>query len=344
MRGLIFRSQPENGSIPSRAIAKISRELAAAATTISANIENTTIARNTRVSPGPSQYSAIAASGTGEAWTSARSGIAAVKPTSAIMPSTPDTTSERIIMRGTARRASIGLLGHVGSGLEPDEREHADQRAADQRGHQRLVGGHREEEAEAVPVRRAAAHPGDEHDDREHHRPDDLREHRDVVHPRRELHPHDVDQVGDDEREHGEEHQQAAVLGVEAEHGGGERGQAEQRDARQPDGAVEHAQRADDVAEAGVDQPRRPLVVGARERHVAGELGEHEHDEQLADRRHGPQPHRGRTHLGEPVGVVQEDPRGDGDDRERDREQREAPQHAGKRGGVSEIVHKRPPG
>ena len=97
---------PENGNIPSRAIAKISRELDAAATTISANIENTTIARNTPVAVGPSQYSAMAASGTGDAEIVARSGIASVKPISAAQPSTPDTTTDRIIARGTVRRAS----------------------------------------------------------------------------------------------------------------------------------------------------------------------------------------------------------------------------------------------
>ena len=105
--------------MPSRAMAKISRELAAAATTISANIENTTMARNTRVSTGPSQYSAIAASGTGDSRIWARSGIAAVNPTSAIIPSTPDTTSERIIMRGTVRRASTASSAMSAAASKP---------------------------------------------------------------------------------------------------------------------------------------------------------------------------------------------------------------------------------
>ncbi len=48
----------------------------------------------------------MSASGTGEASTAARSGIARVNPISVTIPSTPDTTAASSMARGTARRAS----------------------------------------------------------------------------------------------------------------------------------------------------------------------------------------------------------------------------------------------
>jgi hypothetical protein len=85
--------------------------------------------------------------------------------------------------------------------------------------------------------------------------------HRHVVDPRRELHPHDVDQARDHRRRPGDEQQQPGALRVEAQHGGRQRGQPEQRDPGQADGAIQHPERADEVAEPRADQPRRPLVV-----------------------------------------------------------------------------------
>ena len=61
----------------------MSRAPVAAPTTAIANIENTTTARNTRVSPSPSQCWVITTSGSGAFCTEARSGMATVKPISA---------------------------------------------------------------------------------------------------------------------------------------------------------------------------------------------------------------------------------------------------------------------
>lgn len=119
VRGLTRRSTAENGSRLSRAIAKISRELAAAPITDSANMENTTTTRKIPVAVSPSQYRAMAASGTGESVVAGRSGMARVNPTSASMPSTPDTTTDRIIARGTVRRASTASSARSAAASKP---------------------------------------------------------------------------------------------------------------------------------------------------------------------------------------------------------------------------------
>jgi hypothetical protein len=99
----VFNSD-EPGTMLSRAMAKMSRALAAAPMTHRANIEKTTTPMKVRDRPDPIQYSNTP--GRPSLSNELSLGTAMTKPISTIIPSTALTTTDPIIARGTERRAS----------------------------------------------------------------------------------------------------------------------------------------------------------------------------------------------------------------------------------------------
>src|SRR3954451_2516629 len=104
--GLTTFSSDEPGSTLSRAMAKISRALAAAPMTHRASIENTTTPTNARDRPEPIQYWKMPGRKPPASANALSEGTAMTKPMRTTMPSTALITTDRIIARGTERLAS----------------------------------------------------------------------------------------------------------------------------------------------------------------------------------------------------------------------------------------------